>query len=151
MTNQTDSPCSGPVYDLAKRFVGTWQEFTVKADGEELDGTLVSEFDVGGCVFVQRFTSVDGSFTFMAFAYVDPTANRWHETYVMSNGRTASYWWIEQGDNLIIERIGGDPANLRRLIVQDFRDDFYASVEERSVDSGKTWEPLERTHARRIG
>lgn len=150
MANQTVSSCSGDVYDLAKRFVGTWQEFTVTDDGERLEGTLISDFDNGGCVFVQRFRSVDGRFTFMAFAYVDPTVHRWHETYVFSNGKVASYWWIEQDNVLIIERIGGDPANLRRLKVQEFRDDSYTTIEERSLDSGKTWEFVEQTHTRRV-
>jgi hypothetical protein len=148
MTNPTT--CSGATYDLAKRFVGTWQEFTVTDNGEKLEGTLVSDFDNGGCVFVQRFTSVDGGFTFMSFGYVDPTVNRWHETYVFNNGKVMSYWWIEQGDSIIIERIGGDPANLRRLKTQDFTDDFYAVIEQRSFDSGVTWEQVSLTYTRRV-
>jgi hypothetical protein len=135
---------------VAERFAGTWQEFTVTDDGERLEGTLTSAFEADGCAFVQRFSSPDGSFTFISLAHVDDEAERWRETYVFSDGRSARYEWDELADETVIRRLGGDPANLRRLRVRHVDDDLYEVTEERSTDDGRTWEFVELTRTRRV-
>lgn len=144
-----NSTCSGGKYDLPGRFVGTWKEYTVTEKGEVLAGTLKSGFEVDGCVFSQRFSSVDGRLSFLSFAYIDPSTDTWHETFVMNNGRVASYRWRQSGDEVIIDRIGGNPLDVRRLRAANFQKDYYEVIEERSTDGGKTWTRVELTRTRR--
>jgi hypothetical protein len=144
-----DSPCSGGKYDLPSRLVGTWKEYTVTEKGEVLAGTLKSGFEVGGCVFSQRFLSADGKLSFLSLGYIDPSTDSWHETFVLSNGRVASYRWRQSGDDIIIDRIGGDPRDMRRLRITNIKRDYYEVVEERSSDEGKTWKQFELTRTRR--
>ncbi len=141
--------CSGGKYDLPGRFVGTWKEYTVTEKGEVLAGTLKSGFEVDGCVFSQRFSSVDGRLSFLSFAYIDPSTDSWHETFVMNNGRVASYRWRQSGDEVIIDRISGNPLDMRRLRITNFKKDYYEVIEERSPDGGKTWTHVELTRTRR--
>lgn len=151
MSTDIKSPsCTGPTYDLAKQFVGTWQEFTVTDEGEQLVGSLTCAFDLDGCVFVQRFLSADESFSFMSFGYVDQESGQWMETYVFNNGRHASYRWRTDGDEIITERIGGNPEDLRRLRIRFQSTDLYEVSEERSTDSGESWEHVELTRTRRV-
>lgn len=145
----TTPPCSGKPYDLVQPFVGTWREYAVADDDEVLIGTLESSLEQDGCVISQRFISADGGFSFMTFGYVDET-NHWIETYVFNNGRAASYRWSEEGDEIITERIGGDPADLRRLRIKFVTPDLYEVAEERSLDRGETWEFVELCRTRRV-
>jgi hypothetical protein len=143
------SPCSGDPYDLVRPFLGTWREYSVADGAETLLGTLVSGLEQDGCVISQRFTSADGTFSFMTFGYVDET-DHWIETYVFNDGRAASYRWREEGDAIITERVGGDPTNLRRLRIQFVTPDLYEVAEERSLDQGGTWEFVELCRTRRV-
>jgi len=145
----TPSPCSGKPYDLVRPFVGTWEEYAV-ADGDEvLIGTLISVLEQDGCVISQRFASADGSFSFMTFGYVDET-DRWIETYVFNDGRAANYSWREEGSEIITERIGGDPKDMRRLRIRFMTPDLYEVSEERSLDRGGTWDFVELSRTRRV-
>lgn len=151
MANRTSQPsCTGPAYDLAQRFVGTWQEFTVTDEGEELVGTLTSGFDLDGCVFIQRFRSVDEDFSFMSFGYVEQSSGQWLETYVFNNGRHAVYRWHSEGEEIITARIDGNPEDLRRLRIRFVSADLYEVSEERSTDGGGTWDHVELTRTRRV-
>ena len=141
--SRTASGCTGTVYELAKPFVGTWQEFTVKGEDEPLAGTLSSSFGVDGCVFTQRFASPDGGFSFMSFAYVEPKTQQWRETFVLNSGRVAHYRWRGEGDDVVFDRLGSDPPF--RLRVMNLKRDSYDVVEERSADGGETWSRGERT------
>jgi hypothetical protein len=135
---------------VAERFAGTWQEFTVTETGERLEGTLTSAFEADGCAFVQRFTSPDGGFTFISLAHVDDDAERWHETYVFNDGRSARYEWDDEADEPVIRRLGGEPADLRRLRIHHVDDDLHEVSEERSTNGGTTWEFVELTRTRRL-
>lgn len=135
---------------LVLPFVGTWHEFTVKDEGEVLEGTLVSEMVNDGTVFRQHFASSDGSFTFVSFGYVDAEADRWFDTYIFNNGRVAKYWWIEEGGQLFCERIDADGIRRRRLRLFDVSFDLYKSAEEYSDDDGITWTRRSLTHTRRV-
>jgi hypothetical protein len=145
----TTSPCSGKPYDLVRPFIGTWQEYAVADDGETLIGTLTSVLEQDGCVISQRFASADGSFSFLTFGFVDET-NQWIETYVFNDGRAASYRWREEGGEIITERVGGDPKDMRRLRIDFKSPDLYEVSEERSLDQGETWEFVELCRTRRM-
>jgi hypothetical protein len=136
---QDAGPCTGPAYDLASRFVGTWQEFAVTERGEELGGRLDSTLEAGGCAITQVFTGADGAFSFRSLGYVEAASGQWVETYVLSNGRVAGYRWGVEGDDVVIDRIaGGDPATRRRLRVTFENADVYRVVEETApADSGE--------------
>lgn len=137
--NAASPPCTGPAYDLAKSFVGTWQEFTVTEEREVLVGNLTSAFDLDGCMFTQRFLSADASFSFMSFGYVDQGSSQWLEHYVFNNGKHASYRWRSEGEDIITERIGGNPEDLRRLRIRFLSVDLYEVMEQSSIDGGKIW------------
>jgi len=113
---QAESACAGPAYDLARPFVGAWQEFSVTPEGERLEGRLDTAFEAGGCAIAQAYTSADGAFTFRSLGYVDAASGEWQETYVLSDNRPATYRWQAEGDDILIVRIAGDAAASARDI-----------------------------------
>jgi len=143
--------CSGPAYDLAQRFVGAWQEFAVTVEGEQLAGRLDTTREAGGCAIAQAFTGADGAFSFRSLGYVEAQTGQWTETYVLSNGRVASYRWRLEGDDIVIDRIaGGDPATHRRLRVRFDSADAYRVVEETTPADAEAWTAGIMTMTRRI-
>ncbi len=132
--------CSGPAYDLARRFVGAWQEFAVTDAGEQLGGRLDTTLEAGGCAIAQAFAGADGAFSFRSLGYVEAETGQWVETYVLSNGRAATYRWRVDGADIVIDRIGGgDPAMQRRLRVTFEDADTYRVVEETSPVGVDAW------------
>ena len=148
---QDAGPCTGPAYDLAQRFVGAWQEFAVTSDGEQLAGRLDTTLEAGGCALAQVFSGADGAFSFRSLGYVDAEIGHWTETYVLSNGRVASYRWSFEGEDVVIDRIaGGDPATRRRLRVTFENADAYRVVEETAPVDAEAWTAGIVTMTRRI-
>lgn len=141
--------CSGAQYDLAQRFIGTWKEYTVTDKGEELVGTLHVSWELDGCVQVQRLQAAEGPFGLLAFGYLDPESGSWEETFILNSGRVARYRWREEGQDLLVERLGGHPADLRRLRIQNLTTEAYDVLEESSLDHGETWSVVEVTRTRR--
>ena len=148
---QEAAVCSGPAFGLAQRFVGAWQEFAVTAEGEQLAGRLDTTLEAGGCAIAQAFTGADGAFSFRSLGYVEAGTGQWTETYVLSNGRVASYRWRLEGEDIVIDRIaGGDPALLRRLRVSFESADAYRVVEETTPADAEAWTAGIVTMTRRI-
>jgi hypothetical protein len=148
---QEAANCSGPAYDLAQRFVGAWQEFAVTDDGEQLAGQLDTTLEAGGCAITQAFTGADGAFSFRSLGHMDAETGQWTETYVLSNGRVASYRWRPDGEDVVIDRIvGGDPATRRRLRVTFENADAYRVVEETAPADADAWTAGIVTMTRRI-
>jgi len=149
--SQPAPTCAGEAYDLARRFAGAWQEFTVTGSGERLEGRLDSTLEAGGCAITQTFTSVDGAFSFRSLGYVENLMGKWVETYVLSNGRVASYRWRVEGIDIVLDRIsGGDPATRRRLRVTFEGADVYRVVEEMAPPGSDEWTRGAVTMTRRI-
>jgi len=143
--------CSGPAWELAQRFVGAWEEYAVTDAGEVLGGRLDSMLEAGGCAITQVFTGADGAFSFRSLGYVEAETGQWTETYVLSNGRVASYRWRQDGEDVVIDRIaGGDPATRRRLRVTFEGADAYRVVEETSPADAEAWTAGIVTMTRRI-
>ena len=137
---QAPAHCAGEAYGLARRFVGSWQEFAVTEAGEELGGRLDTTLEAGDCAITQVFTGADGVFGFRSLGYVEAGSAQWVETYVLSNGRVASYRWHTEGEDVVIDRIaGGDPAIRRRLRVSFLDPDTYRVVEEQSPAGAEDW------------
>ena len=148
---QEAAVCTGPAYDLALRFVGAWQEFAVTAEGEQLAGQLDTTLEAGGCAIAQAFTGADGAFSFRSLGHVEAETGQWTETYVLSNGRVASYRWRLDGEDIVIDRIaGGDPATRRRLRVRFESADAYRVVEETTPADAEAWTAGIVTMTRRI-
>jgi hypothetical protein len=148
---QAENACAGPAYDLARRFVGAWQEFSVMPEGERLEGRLDTTFEAGGCAIAQAFASPDGAFKFRSLGYVDPASGEWQETYVLSNNRPAVYRWQVDGDDVLIVRIaGGEPATRRRLRVTFLDADTYRVTIETSPADSDAWTAGLVTMTRRL-
>jgi len=148
---QAENACTGPAYDIARRFVGAWQEFSVTPEGERLEGRLDTTLEAGGCAIAQAFASPDGAFTFRSLGYVDPASGEWQETYVLSNNRPATYRWQVDGDDVLIVRIaGGDPATRRRLRVTFLDADAYRVTIETSPADSEAWTAGLVTMTRRL-
>jgi len=146
-----ETPCAGAAYGLAQRFVGAWEEFAVTAEGEQLAGRLDTTLEAGGCAITQVFTGADGAFSFRSLGYVEAGTGQWTETYVLSNGRVASYRWRLDGEDVVIDRIaGGDTATRRRLRVTFESADVYRVVEETAPADADAWTAGIVTMTRRI-
>jgi hypothetical protein len=149
-TQSMQTPCSGPAFELAKKFEGTWQEFTVNEEKEVLEGNLYTTFELSGCIITQRFLSPDKSFSFMSFGYVDASTGKWYETYLLSNGRVASYHWSTDGEDILTERVSEGTSGVKvRLRITFMNSDTYQVIEERSNDSGQ-WTKGAKTITRRV-
>ena len=144
------TPCKGKPYELAKRLIGTWEEYSVKEQAETLEGTLESRLDLDGCVLTQRFKSVDGAFSFLSFGYVEPTSNNWYEMFVFNNGRVVHWRWREDGKEIILDRANDESEVRRRLRLTNFSDDLYDVIEEQMAQKGAGWDFVGLTRARRI-
>lgn len=132
--------CTGPAYELAQRFTGAWQEFAITEEGEQLGGRLDVTLEAGGCALAQVFTGADGAFSFRSLGFVETATGQWVETYVLSNGRVASYRWRLDGEDVVIDRIsGGDPALRRRLRITFEGADAYRVVEETAPADADAW------------
>lgn len=148
---QEAGACTGPVYELAQRFVGAWEEFAVTDAGEVLGGRLDTTLEAGGCAITQVFTGADGAFSFRSLGFVEAQTGQWTETYVLSNGRVASYRWRLVGEDVVIDRIaGGDPSTYRRLRVAFESPDAYRVVEETTPAGTEAWTAGIVTMTRRI-
>ena len=143
-------PCQGTPYEWAQKLVGTWQEFVETDDGEQLIGSLDVSFELNGCVLKQKFFSPDSSFSFLSFGYVDPSTNMWNETFVLNNGKVASYHWTLKNNEIHLNRFTSDPENLQRLRIINLSDDYYEVMDEKSSDSGNTWKLLDLVKTRRV-
>lgn len=114
-------------------------------------GRLDSTLEAGGCAITQAFTGADGAFSFRSLGYVEAASGQWVETYVLSNGRVASYRWRVDGEDIVIDRIaGGDPAVQRRLRVTFESTDAYRVIEETSPRDSEAWTPGMVTITRRM-
>jgi len=143
--------CTGPAYDLARRFTGAWQEFALTEQGEQLGGRLDVTLEAGDCALAQAFTGADGAFSFRSLGYVEAETGQWVETYVLSSGQVTSYRWRLDGEELVIDRTaGGDPARHRRLRITFEGSDAYRVVEETSPADADAWEAGLVTITRRI-
>jgi hypothetical protein len=151
MTNQDISTGKGGPYELARPFIGTWQEYTVKGQEELLEGTLETRIELEGYVLTQRFLSVDGTFSFFAFGYVEPKTNSWYETYVFNNGRVTHWLWHKEEDEIIMDWVNDGSEARRRLRVVNMREESYEVIEERMTEEGKGWDFVVLTRTRRIG
>jgi hypothetical protein len=146
----TPHPCEGPALDLARRFTGVWEEYTVDDNGETLEGRLETSLDLGGCVLMQRFTSADGGFAFVSFGYVTPETGNWFETYVFDTGRSSQWRWYDNGDEVTMDHVDGTGAVTRRLRVVEMTDDAYDVIEEKRDTATEPWEFVVLTRTRRV-
>lgn len=139
--------CSGAPYDLADRLTGTWKEYTVTEEGDRLTGTLEVSWELDGCVQLQRLKAAQGDFALLAFGYLNPESGSWEETFILSSGQVAHYRWREEGEEVVVDRLAGNPGDLRRLRIQNLTSQGYDVLEESSVDGGETWSVVEVTRA----
>ncbi len=144
-------PCEGPALDLARRFVGTWEEYTISDGSETLEGTLETTLELDGCLLVQRFTSPDAGFAFVSFGYVTAETECWFETYVFNNGRSTQWRWRDTGDEVIMDHVDDTGIVARRLRVVNLTEDAYDVIEEKRNTGTDAWEFVVLTRTVRVG
>ena len=142
--------CRGQAYDLAARFAGTWEEYTVANGRESLEGVLTTTLEASGCALTQTFVSRDGSLSFRTLGYVEPESGQWTETYVLSNGQVASYRWRAAGEEIIFDRVSGDPQSNLRYRIRFLNTDTYEVLQERAPTGSSAWRTQTRTITRRV-
>ena len=100
---------------------------------------------------MQVFTGADGAFSFRSLGHVEDRTGQWIETYVLSNGRVASYRWRPMArTSSSTASPGGDPAMRRRLRVTFESADAYRVVEEIAPVDADAWAAGIVTVTRRI-
>ncbi len=134
--------CDFAGHHMLAPLIGDWEEYQVSESDEELLGTLKTRMVSENCAVVQSFLSPDGMFSFNSLGYIDSTGN-WVETYVLSNGRFASYKWRSNGDELILDRVAAADQPRRRRRLFAITKNNYLVTDEESQDAGKTWQRLE--------
>ncbi|MCE7991323.1 MAG: hypothetical protein HEP71_05055 [Roseivirga sp.] len=150
---QTEKPpCTGGSYDLVTPYLGTWHEYRVTDSTEVFLGTLITELQVKGCAIRQSFARQDSSFTYQSLGYVNPSSGLWHENYVFSNGGTATFQWVTEGENLYTLRIAASRSSdhIYRLQYSPMLNKEYTVTLQRSYDGGKTWESTGTTRIKQV-
>ena len=137
--------CDSLAHRLPGPLVGIWTEYQVSETSNELLGTLTTRYEANGCALVQDFQSPDGSFGFTSLGFVASDGDG-QETYVLSNGRVASYRWQKENEEIILNRIVGEHESLRRLRIFDISENGYFVADESSTDGDGTWEQSELVH-----
>lgn len=145
-----ERPCRSELHDIARPLVGNWHEFTITPAGEVFEGELRSTLEADGCAFVQSFVSADGAFTFRSLGYVDAGRGAWVEQFVLSDGRTAVYEWVQDGSDILLNRLQSQPDHYR-LRITELTQDTYLVIEERRMAGASEWAQGERTRTRRVG
>lgn len=132
--------------------LGTWHEYRVTDSTEVFLGTLTAELQVKGCAISQNFVQEDSSFTYQSLGYVNPSSGLWHENYVFSNGGTATYQWITEGENLYTLRIAASRSSdhIYRLWYSPLVNKEYTVTLQKSFDGGKTWVSTGKTRIKRV-
>ena len=106
-SQSSDTLCNTGSYTIIQPFLGEWEEYEVKEEGEVLIGHLSTHFGVNGCVLTQNFISPDSSFSYRSHGFVNPFSNIMEETYVFSTGGYSKFHWIKDGEKLYTLKVGG--------------------------------------------
>ena len=85
--------------------------------------------------------------------YFDDSQNSWIETYTFSSGGYAIYRWAKTGEDFVLERLNSSFKSnfMNRNRWTKLTADSFQIIEERSYDSGKTWQIASTTKLKRVG
>lgn len=147
-----DGSCNTPSHQLIRPFLGAWEEFEMKENGDqEFIGTLEVRLIANGCSLVQRFISPDSSFSYSTMGFVNPGSGIWEETYTFSTGAFAVYQWVLDAGDIVQRKVGGSRQmdHVYQLRFTEVGADGYVVIQERSEDGGKTWKQSDRTRVNR--
>jgi hypothetical protein len=147
---EAPEPCRGKAYDLARRFAGTWEEYTVENGRESLEGVLTTSLEANGCALTQTFVSRDRALSFRTLGYVEAGSGQWTETYVLSNGRVATYRWRTADEEIIFDAGSGDSKFSLRYRIRFLNADAYEVIQERAPTGSSEWRTQTRTMTRRV-
>jgi len=147
----SERDCEGSQYEIVKPFIGLWEEYAVENDAEQLFGMLDISINTNGCNITKEFLLFNKPFSYVTTAYFDQQQNAWIEIFTFQNGKHAIFKWIKAKDGVLMERIGGSsqPEYLHRNRWTNIKTDSFEILEERSYDSGKSWEVYSTTRLKR--
>ncbi len=137
-----ENVCAGKQFEILAPFLGLWDEYIVEKDGSKLlFGRLTISLNSEGCSLAKRFLLYNKKSTYLTSGYFDVNENAWIETFTFRNGDYAKYKWVEDGKDVVMERIAGSVKSdyLNRNRWTNITYSYFDILEERSYDSGKTW------------
>jgi hypothetical protein len=127
--------CRGPQYDDLKPYLGSWDEYSVTDEGENLFGRLKIFVDPNGCSLRKEFQLLARPFSYSTLGYFDKEQKAWIETF--SGGIV--FKWVNNGDDILMVNLETRGKSRHRNRWTKPENGVFQIFEERSADEGKTW------------
>jgi hypothetical protein len=134
--------CSAPVYRQFDFFAGDWDAYDVQAPGKPVARNTV-RIVLDGCVIFEDYRQGDG-LRGKSYSLYDTARKVWHQSWVTNRGELLLLDGGMQGDRMVFTGSqpthDGKPSLLRGVWYR--QGDGVRETATRSLDGGKTWQPV---------
>lgn len=138
------SACSAPVYRQFDFFTGDWDAYDLRSSDPS---RVIARNEVtrilGGCVILEDYRQDDGHHG-ESFSLYDASTGKWHQTWVTNRGELLLLDGGMHGGRMVLtgeqRTAGGTPSLLRGVWYR--QGDGVRETARRSLDGGKTWQPV---------
>ena len=134
--------CSAPQYRQLDFFAGDWDAYDVQSPGKPIARNRV-DIILDGCVIHEDYRQNDGLHG-ESYSLYDGARKLWHQSWVTNRGELLLLDGGMQGDRMVCtdnQRTGdGKPSLLRGVWYRQGED--VRETATRSMDGGKTWQPV---------
>ncbi|NQZ76211.1 MAG: hypothetical protein HRT61_08885 [Ekhidna sp.] len=141
-----DEICTDPQTEILTPYLGIWNEYTASEEVTAF-GRLEIILDPFGCALRKEFKLFSGAFSYSTLGYFDQEQNAWIETF--SNG--SKFKWVREGTEVLMINLDKSGQSQHRNRWTQPVEGTFMILEERSSDSGKTWEVKSKTRVQKIG
>ncbi|HET7921388.1 MAG TPA: hypothetical protein VFM15_01380 [Gammaproteobacteria bacterium] len=134
--------CSTPIHRQFDFFVGEWDAYDVQAPDKIMARNSV-KIILDGCVIHEDYRQNDGLHG-ESYSLYDAVRKVWHQSWVTNRGELLLLDGGLQGDRMVFtgtQRTRSGKTSLLRGIWYRQGDDVRETA-TRSLDGGKTWEPV---------
>lgn len=138
------SACSAPAYRQFDFFAGDWDTYDLRSsDPARVIARNRVNVILDGCVILEDYRQNDGHHG-ESFSLYDASTGKWHQTWVTNRGELLQLdGGVVKGRMILtgVQRTAnGKPSLLRG--VWDRQGDGVRETATRSLDGGKTWQPV---------
>lgn len=136
--------CSAAAFRQFDFFAGNWDAYDLdaKAPARVIARNAVSVI-LDGCVILEDYRQNDGLHG-ESFSVYDASSRRWHQTWVTNRGELLQLDGGMQGDRMVFTGMqrtrDGKDSRLRAVWYR--QGDGVRETATRSLDGGKTWQPV---------
>lgn len=138
----TANACKAPAYRQFDFFAGDWDVYDVTAPGKPIARNRVQVI-LDGCVVHEDYRQADGLHG-ESYSLYDAARKAWHQSWVTNRGELLLLDGGMQGNRMVFtgkqRTADGKPSLLRGVWYR--QGDGVRETATRSLDGGKTWQPV---------